>query len=73
MQLPHHVAAPLSGRIASASVVVGQEVIANQVLIELDSGAETLRLAEEETRLAGLPPRIASMRAELVSLEPGQG
>jgi membrane fusion protein (multidrug efflux system) len=69
MQLPHHVAAPLSGRIVSASVVIGQEVLANQVLIKLDASAETLRLAEEETRLDGLPLRIASMRAELVSLE----
>jgi multidrug resistance efflux pump len=69
MQLPHHVAAPLSGRIASASAVIGQEVLANQVLIELDASAETLHLTEEETRLAGLPPRIASMRAELISLE----
>ena len=69
MQLPHHVAAPLSGRIVSASVAIGQEVLANQVLIELDAGAETLRLAEEQTRLAGLPPRIASMQIELISLE----
>jgi membrane fusion protein (multidrug efflux system) len=69
IQLPHHVAAPLSGRIASASVVIGQQVLANQVLIELDASAETLRLAEEYTRLANLPPRIASMRTELASLE----
>lgn len=69
LQLPHHVAAPLSGRIVSASVVIGQEVLANQVLIDLDASAETLHLTEEETRLAGLPPRIASMRTELISLE----
>ncbi|HJS85231.1 MAG TPA: HlyD family efflux transporter periplasmic adaptor subunit [Acetobacteraceae bacterium] len=69
MQLPHHVAAPLSGRIASASVAIGQEVFANQALIALDASAETLRLAEEEARLTSLPPQIASMRAELVSLE----
>ena len=69
MQLPHHVAAPLSGRIASASVAIGQEVLANQVLVELDASADRLRLAEEESRLAGLPPRIDSMRTELVSLE----
>lgn len=69
VQLPHHVAAPLSSRITSASVVIGQEVLANRVLIELDASAETLRLTEEETRLAGLPPRIASMRTELISLE----
>lgn len=69
MQLPHHVAAPLSGRIASASVAIGQEVRADQVLVELDASADRLRLAEEETRLAGLPPRIDSMRTELVALE----
>jgi membrane fusion protein (multidrug efflux system) len=69
MQLPHHVAAPLSGRIASASVAIGQEVPANQVLVELDASADKLRLAEEETRLAGLPPRIDLLRTELVSLE----
>ena len=69
MQLPHHVAAPSSGRIVKASVVIGQEVLANQVLIELDASAETLRLTEEETKLAGLPPQIASMRTELVALE----
>ena len=69
IQLPHHVAAPLSGRIASASVVIGQQVVADQVLIELDASAETLRLVEEQTRLANLPVRIASMRTELASLE----
>jgi membrane fusion protein, adhesin transport system len=69
MQLPHHVAAALTGRVRSASVTIGQEVLANQVLVELDASAETLRLAEEATRLAGLPPRIASLRAELVALE----
>jgi membrane fusion protein (multidrug efflux system) len=69
VQLPHHVAAPLPGRITSASAVIGQEVRADQVLIELDASAEKLRLAEEETRLAGLPPRIDSMRTELISME----
>jgi membrane fusion protein, adhesin transport system len=69
VQLPHHVAAPLSGRVTSSSVVIGQEVVANQVLIELDASAETFRLAEEETRLVSLPPRIAYMQTERISLE----
>jgi membrane fusion protein, adhesin transport system len=69
MQLPHHVAAPVSGQVVSAPVVIGQEVQANQVLVELDASAERLRLAEEQTRIAGLPPRIASMQVELVSLQ----
>jgi membrane fusion protein (multidrug efflux system) len=69
MQLPHHVAAPVSGQVVKAPVAIGQEVLANQVLVELDAGAERLRLAEEQTKLAGLPPRIASMQVELVSLQ----
>jgi membrane fusion protein, adhesin transport system len=69
MQLPHHVAAPLSGRIASASVVIGQEVLASQALIELDASAEKLRLAEEQTRLASLPPQIVTLWNELTALE----
>jgi membrane fusion protein, adhesin transport system len=69
IQLPHQVAAPLSGRIVSASVTIGQEVLADQVLVELDAGAERLRLTEEATRLSGMPPRIASMRTEIAALE----
>jgi membrane fusion protein (multidrug efflux system) len=68
VELPHQVAAPLSGRIASASVAIGQEVVTDQVLVELDASADRLRLAEEEAKLAGLPPRIDAIRAELVSL-----
>lgn len=67
--MPHHVAAPLSGRVVSAAVVIGQMVQAGQPLVELDSSTDRLRLAEEQTRVAGLPPRIASLRAELASLE----
>ena len=68
-QLPHHVASLFVGRVAAAALRIGQDVNANDVLVELDAGAERLRLAEEETRLAGLPPRIASMKLELDSLE----
>jgi len=69
IQLPHHVASSLSGRIVSTSVAIGQAVLKNQELIELDASADKLRLTEEETRLTALPPQIAAMRAELASLE----
>jgi membrane fusion protein, adhesin transport system len=73
IQLPHHVASSLSGRIVSTSATIGQKVLENQVLIELDASADRLRLTEEETRLTALPPQIASMRAELASLEQARG
>ena len=69
IQLPHHVASSLSGRIVSTSVAIGQTVFKNQELIELDASADKLRLTEEETRLTALPPQIAAMRAELASLQ----
>ena len=72
-QLPHHVAALFSGRVAATALAIGQEVAEGDVLVELDSGAERLRLAEEETRLAGLPPRIELMRREQVALEAAKG
>jgi len=68
-QLPHHVGALFSGRVAATTLAIGQEVAANDVLVELDAGPERLRLAEEEARLAALPPRMAALRAELVALE----
>lgn len=68
-QLPHHVSAQFPGKIAAASLVIGQEVRAGDILIELDASVELLRLKEEEARLAGLPPRLESLGKELVSIE----
>lgn len=68
-QLPHHVAAQFPGKIASASLVIGQLVNAGDVLIEIDASVERLRLGEEEARLQGLAPRLDSLRKELVSVE----
>jgi membrane fusion protein, adhesin transport system len=69
VQLPHHLATPAAGRIKSVSVAIGQDVLAHQVLIELDSNDDTLRLAEQQTRLTALPPQIASLGTELSKLE----
>lgn len=68
-QLPHHVSAQFPGKIAAASLVIGQEVRAGDILIELDASVEMLRLKEEEARLAGMPPRLESLGKELVSIE----
>jgi len=68
-QLPHHVGAPAAGRITSVAVVIGQEVVPGEVLFTLDATDQRLGLAEAEARLAGLPPRIASIRQEIVALQ----
>src|SRR5262245_44160343 len=61
----HHVAALVPGKIASTSLVIGRNVEAGDVLIELDATSEKLRLKEEETRLEAIPGRIASLRREI--------
>jgi membrane fusion protein (multidrug efflux system) len=68
-QSAHAVAALVPSRIAANSLVLGQEVHAGDVLIELDAEAEKLKLKEEEARMHSLVPRIASLRKEVASLE----
>jgi membrane fusion protein, adhesin transport system len=69
MQAPHPVAAMVASRVVSAALMLGQEVRAGEVLVELDSGSEKLRLREEQARLAALAPRIASLKREIGALE----
>src|SRR5471032_2105789 len=64
-QAAHSVEAPIAGRIVSTSLIIGQEVKADDVLVELDASSEKLRLQEEETRLKAIPPRIESLRKEI--------
>lgn len=68
-QAPHAVASLIAGRIAQASVVLGQEVRAGEVLFQLDAGSDQLRLNEEESRLAAIPPRIDSLEREIALME----
>ena len=68
-QRPHPVATVFAGRVATSALSIGQEVASGDVLVALDASAERLRLIEKQTRLAGIPPRLASMRHELISLD----
>jgi adhesin transport system membrane fusion protein len=68
-QSAHPVAALVQSRVAVNPLVLGQEVRAGDLLIELDARAERLRLKEEQSRLQTLLPRIASLRKEVAALE----
>lgn len=68
-QAPHALASLIAGRVLTAALVLGQEVRAGDVLVELDASSEKLRLAEEETRLAGIPPKIKSLETEIALME----
>jgi hypothetical protein len=64
-QASHHAAALVAGKVVSASLAIGADVDAGDVLVELDAGAEKLRLKEEEARLAAIPLRIAALQREI--------
>jgi adhesin transport system membrane fusion protein len=68
-QAPHVVAAVIAGKVVSAPVVIGQQVQAGAILVELDAGSEKLRLREELSRLAAMAPRIESINREIAALE----
>lgn len=68
-QAAHAVVSVMPGRIAATHLVIGREVRVGDALIELDSSSERLRRIEEETRLAAIPARVQSLRAEIALLE----
>jgi membrane fusion protein (multidrug efflux system) len=65
----HPVASPLAGRVVASRLVLGQEVQAGEVLVELDATAQRLLLEEERTRQAVLVPQLAALRKEIVAEE----
>jgi len=66
---PHPVSAPVAGKIVASHLALAKEVKAGEVLVELDASTERLRLKEEETRLAALPPQIQALEAEITAAE----
>jgi membrane fusion protein (multidrug efflux system) len=65
---PREVSSLLAGRLTRAPIVIGQKVQAGDVLIELDSTRQQLRLAEAQARLPLYPVRLASLRKEIAYL-----
>jgi adhesin transport system membrane fusion protein len=65
---PREISSLLAGRLIRSHIVIGQKVRAGDVLIELDSERQQLRLAEAEARLPLYPARIASLRREIAYL-----
>jgi membrane fusion protein, adhesin transport system len=65
---PREISSLLAGRLVQSHIVIGQKVRAGDVLVELDSKRQQLRLAEAETRLPLYPAKIASLRREIAYL-----
>lgn len=65
----HPIEVPVAGRVIANHLIVGQQVRAGEVLVELDADTERLQLQEEQTQPAALGAQIASLRNEISSEE----
>jgi membrane fusion protein (multidrug efflux system) len=65
----HPVETPVAGRIVMTRLVVGQEVQAGEVLVELDAETQRLQHEEARVRLAALAAQLVSRRKEVTAEE----
>src|SRR5262249_47128971 len=61
--------ASVAGRVVATRMILGREVQAGDVLVELDIETERLRLEEERTSLATLSAQLEVLRKEVVAEE----
>lgn len=64
-----HTIAPLTaGKINTTWLVIGKQVKAGEILVQLDDQVERLALKEVEAKLQGLPAQIAGIQQEINSV-----
>src|SRR5262249_51101848 len=61
----HCVAAPVGGKVARTDLAIGREVDAGEVLVVLDSEAESRAVAERRRRCEALEARRQPLRGEI--------
>jgi membrane fusion protein (multidrug efflux system) len=64
-QAAHGIEAAVTGRITSSHLVLGQEVQAGDVLVELDAEPLRLTMGEEKAKLEAFSPQIAAVTQEI--------
>ena len=68
-QETHPVQSPVLARVVSSNLVLGQEVQTGDVLVELDTNAEQLQVAEQRTHLTAATAEIESLKGQVAQLE----
>src|SRR5688572_10933441 len=63
---------PVGGRVVSSTLAMGRVVNAGDVLVELDTKAQSLEVGEERTRLSVLGPQLAGVLAEIAEQQTGR-
>ena len=64
--------AQVAGKLKISRLVLGREVQAGEVLLELDSRSEQLSLEQERTYRASLAPQLSALHSEVQTRELGQ-
>jgi membrane fusion protein (multidrug efflux system) len=64
--------APVAGRVVATRLVLGQEVRAGDMFVELETEAQRLQLEEERTRLAALTAQLDGIQQEIMAEEEAQ-
>ena len=59
------VQASMAGRVVSSALLMGREVKAGEILVELDAEPEKLQIREQRAKLAALTPTAAALRAQI--------
>jgi membrane fusion protein (multidrug efflux system) len=65
MSASYPIQAGVAGRLVSNHLVLGRQVIAGEVVAELDDRPEQLSLEEERTRAAAFEPQMAALRDQM--------
>jgi membrane fusion protein (multidrug efflux system) len=68
----HPIAVPVTGRIVVTRLVLGQEVQAGDVLVELEANEQRLQIEEERTHLVTLTAQLDGIRKEIMAEEEAQ-
>jgi membrane fusion protein (multidrug efflux system) len=68
---PIRLDAPVSGRIVTSRLVLGDQVYAGEVLVELDAQGEQRQLDEDKAQLTSLAPQLSAIRAEIMAAQEG--
>jgi multidrug resistance efflux pump len=68
----HPIEALTAGRVIATHLILGQEVQAGDVLVELDANAQRLQLEEERARLADLAAQLEALPKEIAAEERAQ-
>ncbi len=68
-QAAYSIDAPVEGRVVKSTLLLGRDVKAGELLLELDTTIQSLERADEPARLDAIGPQITALDAEITAQE----